>query len=82
MENSDYLYNSVCQLGEDPFIGLGQDVIDKCQEGLPKIKVLNYTIPDETPSDSDVPSDDGRKSGAKLLIFNPATLILIILLYV
>ncbi len=82
MENSDYLYNTIRQLGEDPFIGLGQDVIDKCQEELPKIKVLNYTIPDETPSDPDVPSDDGRKSGSKLLILNSAKLILIILLFV
>ena len=85
MENSDYMYNTIRQLSEDPFIGLGQDVLDKCQEELAKIKVLNYTIPEEIPSDepSDEPSDpDGRKSGADILIFRPAILSLIILLYV
>ena len=85
MENSDYMYNTIRQLSEDPFIGLGQDVLDKCQEELAKIKVLNYTIPEVIPSDepSDEPSDpDGRKSGADILIFRPTILSLIILLYV
>ena len=97
MENSDYLYNTIRQLSEDPFIGLGQDVVDKCQEELSKIKVLNYSMPDEIPSDessdepsdessdesSDEPSDpDDRKSIANILIFNPVVLSLIILLYV
>ena len=82
MENSDYLYNSIRQLGEDPFVGLSQDNIEKCQEELAKVKVLNYTMPDETPSDvRPDPEPDGHNSGANILIFNPAILILIILLY-
>ena len=90
-ENSDMLYDSIRQLGNRPFSGIAQDSIDKCQEELVKIKVLNYTSPDVTPSDdtpSDIPSDittdttDGKRSEASLLIYNLLLLCLIILFYI
>ena len=90
-ENSEMLYNTIRQLGNRPFSGITQDTINKCQKELAKIKVLNYTSPDVTPSDdtpSDIPSDittdttDGKKSEASLLIYNLLLLCLIILFYI
>ena len=54
-ETIDTLYYTIRHYGK--LYGLSQEIIDKCQEELSKIKVLNYTIPDED-IPTDTPTDD------------------------
>ena len=53
-ENIDSLYSTIREIG-----GVSQEQMDKCQEELSKIKVLNYSTPDDSPTDSttDEPTD-------------------------
>ncbi len=68
------------------FNGISQATVDRCQEELAKVKVLNYTSPDEDiPTDEPVePTDntdtDDDNSGFALKKFNYLVFGLIIIL--
>ena len=81
-ENEEMQFGTIRELKDTPFIGMTDEMINKCQEELSKIKVLNYTSPDdEIPTDSPIdPSDDGQ-SKSSLLKVNNLLLYFIILLF-
>ena len=66
-------------MSETPFFAIKQEVIDKCQEELSKIKVLNYTTPDIDPTDEPYDPTDDPGDKAEFMKFNSLILCLIIL---
>ena len=85
-ENTEMLYGSIRLLSTQPFIGLTEEQLNKCQEELSKIRVVNYTIPDVIPPTDDTPSDeptDNNSSKSNTLDINQFVLLLslIILFY-
>ena len=61
-ETSDTLYDTVRRFSH--LNGISQETVDRCQEELSKVKVLNYTSPDEdiptdipTDTPTDIPTD-------------------------
>ena len=76
-------------MSKTPFFGITQEVMDKCQDELGKIKVINYTMPDDptdTPIDpTDDPTDhtdsDDHKGKSNFMKFNSLILCLIILFW-
>ena len=88
-ENREMLYGSIRLMSKTPFFGITQEVMDKCQDELGKIKVINYTMPDDptdTPIDpTDDPTDhtdsDDHKGKSNFMKFNSLILCLIILFW-
>ena len=88
-ENSDTQYSSIRQVSEGAFSGISNEILEKCQEELSKIKVLNYTSPDVTPTDTptDEPTDepfnptDDNHTQFTLLKFNQLLICFIILIW-
>ena len=84
-ETSDTLYDTVRRFSH--LNGISQETVDRCQEELSKVKVLNYTSPDEDiptdePTDPIEPTEetDTDKSRSALIKFNYLVLGLIIIL--
>ena len=88
-ENSETLYGSIRLMSKTPFFGITEEVMNKCQDELSKIKVINYTMPDDptdTPIDpTDDPTDrtdtDDHKGKSNFMKFNSLILSLIILFW-
>ena len=80
-ENSEMLYGTIRLMSETPFFSITQEVIDKCQEELSKIKVLNYTTPDIDPTDEPYDPTDDPGDKAEFMKFNSLILCLIILFF-
>ena len=87
-EQIDLQYSSIRLISENPFSGLTPEILDKLQEELSKIKILNYTSPDIAPTDypTDEPidssKDEDKSNNYFLLMFNQLILSLLILLFI
>ena len=80
-ENIEMQYSTIRLLSTQPFIYIPQELIDKCQEELSKIKVLNYTMPDEIPTDTPVEPTEEERSKSNLVKLNLFLLSLLIIYY-
>ena len=64
-ENTEMLYGSIRLLSTQPFIGLTEEQLNKCQEELSKIRVVDYKIPDVIPPTDDTPTDESTDKNSK-----------------
>ena len=64
-ENTEMLYGSIRLLSTQPFIGLTEEQLNKCQEELSKIRVVDYKIPDVIPPTDDTHTDESTDNNSK-----------------
>jgi len=79
-EGSDTQYRTIREVANQPFSDISEETLDKCEEELSKIKVLNYTSLD-IPTDTPIEPTDDDKFNSNLMKFNLELLCLIILFY-